>query len=810
MSPETENSRMEEQTRSLGARRERKGSLPDTPRPPTIPSGTVGQGASSCAAVTLRASKVVIEGKSEERRIDFSLKGLLGRGGMGMVFSARQASLDREIAIKLIKPDLEKNGYVRSKFASEAIVTGDLEHPNIIPVYELGHTRDGKLFYAMKQVKGSSWEGAIRDNTEAENMEILLKVCDAVAFAHSRGVVHRDLKPENVMLGDYGEVLVMDWGLAISVDERGKADKPLPGSKRAGTVTYMAPEMARCEVDRIGPRSDVYLLGGILYQIVTGLRPHHGKNAEECAWAARENVIQPTDKRGELVDIALKAMAAEPADRYESVKAFQQAIREYQSHLESIVLTESAEKHLEVARKSLQYSDYAQALFAFREAAKLWPGNKRAVRGIADASLAYAFRAYGKGDYELADSLLDRSIAAHRSLSDRIEQALLKRERMVQRLKAFAYSSTPFVWALTAILAVLYVWSLTKNTTWKYQAQAARQKVEFVQRRLDEELRKRKELEERLGISGGEGEVPSHEEEVGEPVALRGHAAEVRSVEFSPDGERAATASVDGTVKIWSLEDGTILKTLQGPSQVLWAGFSPDGSRLAMTGGEGMVEVRDAAEGRELSTMKGHEGAVLQAAFSSDGRRLVTAGEDGTARIWDPDNGWELAVLEGHEGAVLSAAFSPDGGRTATGGADGAVRVWDAEGGWEIAALEAHEGGVHSVSFSPDGRLLITAGEDGAAGIWNAESRERVTTLKGHEGAVLSAVFSPDGRWAATAGADGTLRAWDVETGAEAGRFQAGNAPLGSVRFSPDGALLGLAAGEEGLVVPRDFRNPSE
>ena len=148
---------------------------------------------------------------------DYELIKELGRGGMGVVMSARQASIDRTVALKRINPAEAGKPQSRQKFLAEAIVTGDLEHPNIVPIYDVAKDESGTLFYAMKHVKGTPWDRVIHSKGLQENLEILMKAADAVAFAHSRGVIHRDLKPENIMLGGFGEVLVMDWGLAMTV-----------------------------------------------------------------------------------------------------------------------------------------------------------------------------------------------------------------------------------------------------------------------------------------------------------------------------------------------------------------------------------------------------------------------------------------------------------------------------------------------------------------------------------------------------------------------------------------------------------------
>ena len=241
--------------------------------------------------------------------------------------------------MKMIRPNAAADAERREKFLSEAVVTGDLDHPNIVPIYELGTNENDALFYSMKRVQGTPWSHVIGQKSLAENLEILMKVSDAIAFAHANGVIHRDLKPENVMLGDFGEVLVMDWGLALATTGFRHAEFVTTDDSMGGTPAYMAPEMVTGPFDLIGPASDIYLLGALLFEVVTGLRPHHGTTAQECLFAAATNSIQPCEQTGELIDIAYHAMATEPADRPGSVQEFQSAIRDYQSHCESTALS---------------------------------------------------------------------------------------------------------------------------------------------------------------------------------------------------------------------------------------------------------------------------------------------------------------------------------------------------------------------------------------------------------------------------------------------------------------------------------------
>jgi len=269
--------------------------------------------------------------ETPEGTSDYELVSQLGEGGMGTVYAARQSAIDRLIALKMIRPDLAEDERSRSKFLAEAAVTGDLDHPNVVPIYDLGEGGDGRLFYAMKQVQGDPWDQVMPGKSQAENLEILLRVADAVACAHARGVIHKDLKPHNVMLGPFGEVYVMDWGLAASLAEQGKA-MPLSHAPVGGTPRYMPPEVALGRVDKIGYGVDIYLLGGILFNIVCGEHVHPGEDSRTCLLNAAMNVLTETETTGELMDIALKALSEDPADRYPDVKSFQAAIRDYQAH----------------------------------------------------------------------------------------------------------------------------------------------------------------------------------------------------------------------------------------------------------------------------------------------------------------------------------------------------------------------------------------------------------------------------------------------------------------------------------------------
>jgi WD40 repeat protein/serine/threonine protein kinase/class 3 adenylate cyclase len=277
-------------------------------------------------------------------------------------------------------------------------------------------------------------------------------------------------------------------------------------------------------------------------------------------------------------------------------------------------------------------------------------------------------------------------------------------------------------------------------------------------------------------------------------MTLKGHTDGVRSVVFSPDGKRLATASSDNTAKVWDSETGRELLTLKGhAAYVLSVAFSPGGKRLATGSYDNTAKVWDSETGRELLTLKGHTLGVESIVFSPDGKRLATGSWDNTAKIWDAETGRELLTHMGHGGSVTSVAFSPDGKRLATAGDDKTAKVWDSETGRELVTLKGHTAQVSSVAFSPDGKRLATASWDKTAKVWDSETGRELLTLKGHTDSVYSVAFSRDGKRLATA-SEHTAKVWDSETGRELLTLKGPG--VGPIVFSPDGKRLATASGD--------------
>ncbi len=737
---------------------------------------------------------------------EYELLSVLGEGGMGVVWSARQTSVDRNVAVKMIKGAYSKKKGQRNKFLAEAIVTGDLDHPNIVPIYDVGADTSGSLFYAMKQVQGTPWLKVIKQKTLHENLDILLRVADAVGFAHARGIVHRDLKPENVMLGEFGEVLVMDWGLALPLDNFNKSRKIRQFSSMGGTPAYMSPEMATGPIDRITPQSDIYLLGAILWEVITRKPPHPGKKVQECLLAAMRNTIRATQEKGELVEIALKAMATNVADRHADVREFQNEIRAYLDHSESLALAAHARKDLQQAQLSGDYNDYSKSVFGFEQARDLWVGNSDAEAGVYEAKLAYAKNAHQKEDYDLALSLLTHDREEHQSLRTEILRDQRERDAHRGRLKFAKRAITAMAVCFLAVVSVGFVViRAERNEALKQKGIAVIQQQEAEKQKVIAEDEREEADNQRLIAEEQKGIAEQKKSEAEKAnMDLQVALVDVNTQKTIAENKTKIAEKQEAEAKKQAMIAS--MKEKEANEQRVLAEKSEEEAKrqtmIAAANEKKAQQQERLAKAQKLEADKQRIKAVAQEKIADQERLIAVAAKEaeeyeayiariGLAAAKIDENSFDVAIEllkqcpeeRRHwewgrlmhlckqsseklktDGPVDAVAVSPDGKLLLTGSWDNKTRIWDLETKQIIRELPQDGLYVHSAAWSPNQKIIATGGSDasGRIQLWDAESGRLLSKFNGHTDAVVNVRFSPTGEWLLTCSYDETARIWDL------------------------------------------------
>jgi serine/threonine protein kinase len=390
----------------------------------------------------------------------YILRETIAQGGMGTIYKGFQKSLGRYVAIKKLLTKFKKPQDT-SRFIAESKVTAFLDHPNIVPVYDLGKTEQGEVLLVMKLIGGTSWKDLLEKERSPspspspkgasleKQLRILLSVCNALIYAHSKGIIHNDLKPENIMIGEFGEVYVMDWGIAVSLEENSVSENIFLHKSAIcnpmGTPCYMAPELAEGKGNEIGPWTDVYLLGAILYEILMQRPPHPGHTIFEIlSWICDETEVSfSEDIPQELQAICTRALSKAIPKRYPTVKAFKEEIEDFLQHQESILITQEAKAIFKTCEHQLEttstfskqqrnklYDDYAQAIASFSQALRLWNQNTQARQYTLEARYSYGCAALKNEDFGLAETQIEH---LKEPLKTRLTQNLKEAQKEKQR-----------------------------------------------------------------------------------------------------------------------------------------------------------------------------------------------------------------------------------------------------------------------------------------------------------------------------------------------------------------------------------------
>ncbi len=787
----------------------------------------------------------------------------VGRGGMGVVYKARQISLNRPVALKMILSGSHAGPTERERFRREAEAVAQLQNPHIVQIFEIGEA-SGHPYLALEFVDGGSLAQQLTGTPwpAKEAAALVELLARAVHYAHEQGVVHRDLKPGNVLLstergtrgaepaalvdfpsrtapGSFPKVT--DFGLAKRIDSA-ITDAGTKTGAVMGTPSYIAPEQAAGKTRDVGPAVDVYSLGAILYELLTGRPPFRGESPlDTVLQVIHDEPVSPkrlvSGVPRDLETICLTCLAKNPEKRYASAAALGEDLRRFSKN-EPIQA-----RPLSAWGRTLRWSRRHPALTVLGVTTALATLGIVAVLSVAYARVAEAVR------------LKEQEADSAQLARDKEEAA---RER-AEQLAADYLNAKNQSDALAAEIR------LAKNES---DAQAERtRRVAFALQLTQISALCERDPRRALQLLDDEARCPPelrdftwaylrrlcHREQ--RIYAEQSRTDALFALAVAPNGGLVATAGHDGLIRLWDPRTGRTWAVLHGHQErVLGLAFSPDSGLLASVGADRTVRLweipanvletarravntftflqpilRPATLYAAATVSDAHEGEVTCVAIAPDGRTVLTGGLDGTVKGWDL-SGWRVsesdsAVAGGpaavaifllaqrlkpvasplaarveigaHQGGVLSISFASNGLAFATGGEDGAARVWSASDWQMLAEVPNHTEAVQAVALSPDAKLLASVNNatTPVVRVTRLETRIIERRLTGHTAAIHTLAFSPDGLQLASGGFDRTVRLWGIVDDDESGVLQGHEQPVTALAFSPDNlAVLSASA----------------
>ena len=703
---------------------------------------------------SVRAFAEALEAASNKPAIgqqlgNYRLIELLGEGGFASVYLGQHVRIEQQrAAIKV----LHLSGIDQQKFQQEAETIVLLRHPHIVRLLDFDiQPATGIPFLVLDYAPNGSLRTLHADGEQlplANVIQYVTQIAAALQYAHDKhNLIHCDIKPDNVLVGQQGELLLSDFGIAV-MSQTGRTTVQSP-DEILGTPAYMAPEMFTAQPVFA---SDQYALAVMVYQWLSGTLPFGEGDLYQLGYQHTHEPVPPLRNNAPAISAAVEAvvlrgLAKQPQDRFPSVRAFAEAL-------------DSASKKPPIGTRLLTYRGHNDA-----------PGYTCAWSPDGTCIATGG----SNGLLKIWDALTGQLILTCEDCS-------------VAPINAVAWSPDGRRVASASGDKIARVWDISSGRC-LLSFNGHSSSVRAVAWSPDGR---------RLASASDDETVQVWDAASGKALlTYNGHSSSVRAVAWSPDGRRLASASDDETVQVWDAASGKALLTYNGHSKkpVQAVAWSPDGRRVASASDDDKtVQVWDAASGKTLLSFNGHSHWVRAVAWSPDGRRVASASDDKTVQVWDAASGKTLLSFNGHSHWVRAVAWSPDGRRVASASDDKTVQVWDAASGKTLLSINGHSSSVEAVAWLPDGRRLASASHN-TVQVWDAASGKALLSFNGHSDGVVQAVaWSPDGKRIASGSYDGTVQVWDTASGALLYTYDCpGDNIVNGVAWSPDGHRIASA-----------------